>query len=69
MWGTLFVRRARLALGRVLHSKVEWVQIALQGLLRVCCSLGCRVWLQNCQREGLSRFRDVNGKPDQEKVA
>ena len=25
--------------------------------------------LQSCQEEGLSRFRDVKGKPDQEKVA
>ena len=25
--------------------------------------------LQSCQPEGLSRFRDVKGRPDQEKVA
>jgi hypothetical protein len=25
--------------------------------------------LQSCQEEGQSRFRDVKGKPDQEKVA
>ena len=27
------------------------------------------LWLQSCRREGLSRFRNVRSKPDQEKVA
>ena len=26
-------------------------------------------WLQSCRREGLSRFRNVKSKPDQETVA
>ena len=30
-----------------------------------CSSLS----LQSCQQEGLSRFRDVGGRPNQEKVA
>ena len=27
------------------------------------------LWLQSCRQEGLSRFRNVRSKPDQEKVA
>jgi hypothetical protein len=32
-------------------------------------SVGQEVCQESCQQEGLSRFRDVKGKPDQEKVA